>query len=97
MAAPNVYALLYNYLAFPHPTPNVEKAVASLKEATALYLSKFPLPSLGHPVVTMFTVPEPAGAKIGARLARRRSARTRDAQLTHRNMTHDPQLPLPRR
>ena len=40
----------------------VEDAVANLKEATALYLSEFPLPSHGHPVVTMFTVPEPAHA-----------------------------------
>jgi predicted RNase H-like HicB family nuclease len=40
----------------------VEEAVVNLKEATALYLSEFPLPSLGHPVVTMFTVPEPAHA-----------------------------------
>jgi predicted RNase H-like HicB family nuclease len=40
----------------------VEEAVASLKEATALYLAEFPLPSLGHPVVTTFTVPEPANA-----------------------------------
>jgi predicted RNase H-like HicB family nuclease len=40
----------------------VEEAVANLKEATALYLSEFPMPSMGHPVVTMFTVPEPAHA-----------------------------------
>jgi predicted RNase H-like HicB family nuclease len=40
----------------------VEEAVVNLKEATALHLSEFPLPSLGHPVVTMFTVPEPAHA-----------------------------------
>jgi predicted RNase H-like HicB family nuclease len=40
----------------------VEEAVANLKEATALYLAEFPLPSLGHPVVTMFTVPEPVHA-----------------------------------
>lgn len=36
----------------------VEEAVENLKEATALYLSEFALPSLGHPFVTMFTVPE---------------------------------------
>ena len=35
----------------------VEEAIAYLKEATALYLSKFPLPALGHPLVTVFTVP----------------------------------------
>lgn len=40
----------------------VEEAVANLKEATVMYLSEFPLPSLGHPFVTMFTVPEPAHA-----------------------------------
>lgn len=37
----------------------VEEAVANLREATALYLSEFPLPAAGHPVVTMFTLPEP--------------------------------------
>lgn len=35
----------------------VEQAVANLKEATALYLSEFPLAKPGHPVVTMFTLP----------------------------------------
>ena len=35
----------------------VEQAVANLKEATALYLSEFPLPKPGHTVVTMFTLP----------------------------------------
>ena len=40
----------------------VEEAVANLKEATALYLSEFPMPSPGHPVITMFTVPEPVHA-----------------------------------
>jgi predicted RNase H-like HicB family nuclease len=35
----------------------VEEAVANLKEATALYLSEFPMPAAGHPVVTMFTLP----------------------------------------
>ncbi len=35
----------------------VEQAVANLKEATALYLSEFPAPPAGHPVVTMFTLP----------------------------------------
>ena len=39
-----------------------EEAVANLREATALYLSEFPLPATWHPVVTMFTVPEPAHA-----------------------------------
>ena len=40
----------------------VEEAVANLKEATALYLSEFPLAMRGHPVVTIFTVPEPVNA-----------------------------------
>ena len=40
----------------------IEDAVANLKEATSLYLSEFPMPSMGHPVVTMFTVTEPAHA-----------------------------------
>ena len=35
----------------------VEEAVANLKEATALYLSEFPLPAPGHPVITTFTLP----------------------------------------
>lgn len=35
----------------------VEEAVANLKEATALYLSEFPLPAPGHPVVTIFSLP----------------------------------------
>jgi predicted RNase H-like HicB family nuclease len=40
----------------------VEEAIANLREATTLYLSEFPLPALGHPLVTMFTVPGPAHA-----------------------------------
>ena len=36
---------------------SVEEAVANLKEATALYLSEFPLPIPGHPVVTTFSLP----------------------------------------
>lgn len=35
----------------------VEEALANLQEATALYLSEFPLPASGHPLVTMFSVP----------------------------------------
>ena len=41
---------------------SIEEAVANLREATALYLSEFPLPTTGHPFVTIFTVPEPAHA-----------------------------------
>ena len=40
----------------------VEAAIANLKEATALYLSEFPLPATGHPVITIFTVPTSARA-----------------------------------
>ena len=39
----------------------VEEAVANL-EATALYLAEFPMATSGHPVVTTFTLPEPAHA-----------------------------------
>ena len=40
----------------------VEEVVANLREATTLYLTEFPMPATGHPVVTMFTIPEPAHA-----------------------------------
>lgn len=35
----------------------VEEALANLQEATALYLSEFPLTAPKHPLVTMFSVP----------------------------------------
>lgn len=35
----------------------VEEAIANLTEATALYLSEFPLPASGHPSATLFSVP----------------------------------------
>jgi predicted RNase H-like HicB family nuclease len=35
----------------------VEEAIASLQEATALYLSEFSIPTPGHPLVTTFSVP----------------------------------------
>lgn len=38
----------------------VEEAIANLREATVLYLSEFPLPTLGHPLVTLFSIPEHA-------------------------------------
>jgi predicted RNase H-like HicB family nuclease len=41
---------------------SIEEAIANLQEATALYLQEFPLPARGHPLVTMFSVPEPADA-----------------------------------
>ena len=40
----------------------VEEALANLREATALYLSEFPLPATGHPLITTFTVSEAAHA-----------------------------------
>ena len=40
----------------------VEEAVENLREATTLYLSEFPLPAHGHPLVTMFTVSLPINA-----------------------------------
>ncbi len=41
---------------------SIEEAVANLREATALYLTEFALPAAGHPVVTMFSLPEPVHA-----------------------------------
>ena len=38
----------------------VEEAIANLREATAVYLSEFPLATKGHPLVTMFSLPEHA-------------------------------------
>ena len=38
----------------------VEDALDNLREATTLYLEEFPLSVKGHPLVTMFTVPEHA-------------------------------------
>ena len=35
----------------------VEEAISNLQEATALYLSEFPIRSPGHPLVTTFSVP----------------------------------------
>lgn len=35
----------------------VEEAIASLQEATALYLSEFPMAAPGHPLITMFSLP----------------------------------------
>ena len=40
----------------------IEEAIANLKEATALYLEEFPQASVGHPLVTMFSLPEPEHA-----------------------------------
>lgn len=35
----------------------VEEAITNLQEATALYLSEFPIPAPGHSLVTTFSVP----------------------------------------
>ena len=40
----------------------IEEAIANLRDATALYLTEFPLPRSGHPVVTVFTIPHPVNA-----------------------------------
>jgi predicted RNase H-like HicB family nuclease len=40
----------------------IEEAIENLKEATALYLEEFPQATVGHPLVTMFSLPEPAHA-----------------------------------
>jgi predicted RNase H-like HicB family nuclease len=40
----------------------VEDAIANLRQATTLYLEESPLVQGGAPLVTMFTVPEPAHA-----------------------------------
>ena len=40
----------------------VEEALAHLKEATALYLQEFPRTAKGHPLVAVFSVPEPQDA-----------------------------------
>ena len=39
---------------------SVEEALENLREATALYLEEFPLSVKGHPLVTVFSVPEHA-------------------------------------
>ena len=35
----------------------VEEAISNLQEATALYLSEFPIEMSGHPLITTFSVP----------------------------------------
>ena len=41
---------------------SVEDAIANLKEATALFLEEFPHAAKGHPLVTVFSLPEAADA-----------------------------------
>ncbi|MDF1481988.1 hypothetical protein [Extensimonas sp. H3M7-6] len=38
----------------------VEEAIANLREATALYLTEFPMELKGHPLITTFSVAEHA-------------------------------------
>ncbi len=33
---------------------SLEEAIENLKEATELYLEEFPVPNVGHPLVTVF-------------------------------------------
>ena len=40
----------------------IEEALENLKAATALYLEEFPQAATGHPLVTMFSLPEPPHA-----------------------------------
>lgn len=41
---------------------SIEEAIANLREATALFLEEFPHTAKGHPLVTMFSLPEPVHA-----------------------------------
>jgi predicted RNase H-like HicB family nuclease len=38
----------------------IEEAIANLREATSLFLEEFPLLIKGHPLVTIFNIPEHA-------------------------------------
>jgi predicted RNase H-like HicB family nuclease len=38
----------------------IEEAIENLREATSLYLEEFPSLFKGHPLVTMFNIPEHA-------------------------------------
>jgi predicted RNase H-like HicB family nuclease len=49
----------------------VEDAIFNLKEATALYLEAFPQAFVGHPLVTMLSLPESANAQTASRFRRR--------------------------
>ena len=40
----------------------IEAAISNLREATAVYLEEFPQAVKGHPLVTMFSLPEPLRA-----------------------------------
>jgi len=38
----------------------IEESIANLKEATSLYIEEFPLLTKGHPLVSVFNIPEHA-------------------------------------
>ena len=40
----------------------IEEAVSNLKDATAIYLEEFTIAVKGHPLVTVFSLPEPLHA-----------------------------------
>ena len=35
---------------------SIDDAIANLKEATELYLEEFPMPEMGHPLLTTFEI-----------------------------------------
>jgi predicted RNase H-like HicB family nuclease len=39
---------------------SIEEALANLREATELYLEEFPLPAVGEPIITTFSIAEHA-------------------------------------
>ena len=45
----------------------IEEAIANLKDATALYLEEFPHQVTEHPLITMFSLPEPGHARVAPR------------------------------
>jgi len=41
---------------------SIEEAISNLRDATAIYLEEFPTSVKGHPLVTIFSLPEPIHA-----------------------------------
>ena len=41
---------------------SIEEAISNLRDATAIYLEEFPTAANGHPLVTIFSLPEPIHA-----------------------------------
>ena len=41
---------------------SIEEAISNLRDATAIYLEEFPTAAKGHPLVTIFSLPEPIHA-----------------------------------